>query len=101
MTISNEPGYYEPNAFGIRIENIYISKFVETPHCFGGKRSLGFETLTLVPIKKNLINLEMLDSTEIDWLNNYHATIREKLLPLMKEYFPEAVAYLLEETNPL
>jgi Xaa-Pro aminopeptidase len=101
MTISNEPGYYEPFGFGIRIENLYITKFVETPNNFGGKKYLGFEPATLVPIKTNMINVDQLDEHELNWLNEYHRQVREALLPGMQKHFPESVEYLLNETRSL
>lgn len=101
MTISNEPGYYENGNFGIRIENVCISRYVDVPFQFGGKRSLGFENATMVPIESDLMNLAMLDDNDIKYLNDYHAEVREKLLPLMKENFPEAVDYLLQKTTTI
>ena len=65
MIVSNEPGYYETNHFGIRIENlIYIKKF--------GKK-IRFENLTMVPIDKSLIDISILKNNEIVWINNYHS----------------------------
>jgi Xaa-Pro aminopeptidase len=101
MTISNEPGYYEDGAFGVRIENILVTVEAETPDHFQGKKYCKFENLTLVPIKKELINVSLLDEQEIKYLNDYHATVREKLIVQMKEYFPEAVDYLIRETETI
>ena len=101
MTISNEPGYYENGNFGIRIENICVSQYASTQFQFGGKKYLGFDSVTLVPIKTDLIEVEMLENWEIKWLNDYHATVRTQLLPLMQEYFPESVQFLIENTEPI
>jgi Xaa-Pro aminopeptidase len=101
MTISNEPGYYEANNFGIRIENLCYTKPIQTANNFNGKTYLGFETVTMTPIKTDLINVEQLNDNEINWMNNYHTQVREKLIPLMKEFFPETVDYLLKETQPI
>lgn len=101
MTISNEPGYYENGNFGIRIENICVSTCAKTPFNFGGKKFLQFEDLTLVPMKTDLINLDMMDNEELAWLNNYHTNVREKLLPLMRETFPESVDYLVAHTEAI
>lgn len=101
MTISNEPGYYENGAFGIRIENILISKIVNTSHRFNDRNYLGFDNLTVVPIKTNLINIDQLDDAELQYLNDYHRHVRDVLLPLMQKTFPESVEYLLEATAPL
>lgn len=101
MTTSNEPGYYESGAFGIRIENVCITVEADTPHNFNGRRYCKFETVTMTPIKTDLMDLSMLDDDEIRWVDDYHAEVRHKLLPGMREHFPEAVDYLLAETEPL
>lgn len=101
MTISNEPGYYENGAFGVRIENICITKEIDTPNHFNNRKYLGFDNLTVVPIKTDLINVAMLDDNEIAYLNSYHARVRDDLLPLMQEVFPESVEYLINETKPI
>ena len=74
MITSIEPGYYKENAYGIRIENLVYSK-VSTEY----ENYLEFETLTLVPIDKRLIDVYLLDSGERDWLNNYHRKVYESL----------------------
>lgn len=80
MIISNEPGYYKTGAYGIRIENLLV---VTPPaHVEGGERPmLGFETLTLAPIDLNCVEASLLTSEEIEWLNTYHAHVREALTP--------------------
>ncbi len=71
MVISNEPGYYKEGYFGIRIENlIYIKKNK-------------FEELTMAPIDKKLINKNMLNKSEINWLNKYHAKVKRNLFRFM------------------
>ncbi len=67
MILSNEPGYYEKNKFGIRIENlVYIKKI---------KNKLKFSNLTLAPIDKDLINNDLLDNGQKKYLNDYHKNI--------------------------
>jgi Xaa-Pro aminopeptidase len=84
MIVSNEPGYYKPGAYGIRIENLVAVCAVETPP--GGDQDLlGFETLTLAPIDRSLIDLELLDRAELAWLDEYHARVREMLAPLVDD----------------
>ncbi|MGB5949752.1 MAG: aminopeptidase P family protein [Parvibaculum sp.] len=80
MIVSNEPGYYKTGAYGIRIENL----LVVTPASMidGGERPmLGFETLTLAPIDLNCVERALLTQEEADWLNAYHARVREALAP--------------------
>jgi Xaa-Pro aminopeptidase len=101
MTISNEPGYYEPGAFGIRIENLCVMRYSNTPNNFSGRRFLEFETVTMVPIKTDLINVSQLDDSELAWINAYHQSVRDKVLPVIEKYFPESAQYLIDETRPL
>ena len=76
MIISNEPGYYKPGAFGIRIENLVTVQQASLP--VGSERNmLCFETLTLAPIDANLIAVDLLNNPERDWLNRYHAQVFE------------------------
>ena len=67
MILSNEPGYYETNKFGIRLENlVFIKKY---------KKKLRFENLTFAPIEKDLINFKLLNKKEKKYLNEYHKKI--------------------------
>ncbi len=80
MLVSNEPGYYREGVYGIRIENVVLVKPAEVPP--GGDRAMmAFETLTLVPIDRRLIDRTMLTASEISWLDAYHARVREVLSP--------------------
>ncbi len=82
MILSNEPGYYKTGAYGIRIENLVLVK--EAPAVPGGERPLNaFETLTMVPIDTRLIDVGMLTSNEVSWLEIYHATVAGALIPLV------------------
>lgn len=83
MIVTDEPGYYHEGDFGIRIESILIVKEVQTEHQFGGKSFLGFENISLVPIDKNLIEMALLSSKEIEWINAFHAECLEKVGPLL------------------
>ncbi|GJE79886.1 aminopeptidase P family protein [Methylorubrum thiocyanatum] len=79
MILSNEPGYYRTRAYGIRIENLIL---VEARTIPGGDRPmLGFETLTLAPIDRRLIDPALLRPAETAWLDAYHARVREALSP--------------------
>ena len=80
MILSNEPGYYRPGEFGIRIENLIIVKEPETID--GSDIAMhSFETLTFCPIDRRLIDVSLLNADELAWLNDYHAQTRDKLLP--------------------
>ena len=57
--------------------------------------------VTMVPIKTDLIDMSLLTHAEVDWLNDYHTQVRTHLLELMKQYFPEAVDYLIANTKPI
>jgi Xaa-Pro aminopeptidase len=75
MILSNEPGYYKKNHFGIRIENlVYVRHF---------KNKLFFDNLTFAPLEKDLINYKLLDETEKDYLFKYHLNIYSKYSSLL------------------
>lgn len=75
MILSNEPGYYRKGAYGIRIESLVL--VVETGKTFeDGRKALGFETITLAPIDRSLIETSMLEPAERAWLDAYHARVR-------------------------
>ncbi|VAW23938.1 Xaa-Pro aminopeptidase, partial [hydrothermal vent metagenome] len=76
MIISNEPGYYLEGEYGIRIENL-----VHVINSADFEGFLAFETLTLAPIDTRLLDLSLLDSKEINWLNKYHSQVREQISP--------------------
>ena len=77
MIVSNEPGYYEKNKFGIRIENlIYVKK---------NKSTMAFENLTMAPIDKDLIVKKNLNKKEKKWLNNYHKIVFRNLRKFMNK----------------
>lgn len=97
MIVSNEPGLYFENAYGIRIENLYL---VTEPAVIseGIVPMLGFEALTLAPIDLSLICKELLTGEEQDWLNTYHAHVFHKLAPLLDE---TSRAWLLWATRAL
>jgi Xaa-Pro aminopeptidase len=85
MILSNEPGYYREGAFGIRIENlIAVEKAAPVP---GGdaRDMLAFETLTWVPIDRQLVATDMLTAEERAWIDDYHNTCRDKIGPLLPE----------------
>lgn len=83
MMCSNEPGYYKTGAFGIRIENLLIVNSPAIPD--GGDREMmSFETITLCPIDRRLIEADLLAPDERAWLNAYHAEVLAKIGPLLE-----------------
>jgi len=82
MILSNEPGYYREGHYGIRLENlVLVTPLQSIP---GGTREMmGFETLTLVPFDRRLIEPKQLQANELAWLNAYHARVRREIEPLL------------------
>jgi Xaa-Pro aminopeptidase len=85
MVVSNEPGYYEKNNFGIRIENlIYVKK---------NKNNIYFDNLTMAPIDKDLIDKSILNRNEINWINHYH----EKVFVNLKKFMNKVEIFDLKQ----
>ncbi len=80
MLFSDEPGIYRENEYGIRIENVIACKSAQETDF---AQFLEFETLTLCPIDLNLINKDLLNGKEVDWMNQYHRRCYNELSPLM------------------
>jgi Xaa-Pro aminopeptidase len=106
MVVSNEPGYYEDGNFGVRIENLLEIQYVnpednvekpvdekEDAPKNAKKKFLKFAKLTMIPIQKNLINVDLMTDDELDWLDDYHADVFEKVSPLLEADSP-AMAWL-------
>jgi Xaa-Pro aminopeptidase len=79
MILSDEPGYYKAGEYGIRIENLILVE----PRQFAGADGeyFGFETLTLVPIDRRLVDLSLLTAEEVTWWNAYHAKVLQVIGP--------------------
>lgn len=102
MFLSNEPGYYENGKFGIRIEDIVQIVPASPPHNFNDRGYLMFDTITLVPKQKKLINISMLTEEEIIQLNLYHLKCRNIIGPLLAQQGQlEAKKWLWRETEPI
>jgi Xaa-Pro aminopeptidase len=98
MILSNEPGFYLEGAYGIRQENLVLVQQAD----FGAQKCkfLRFETLTLVPFDRALINPALLNTEELGWLNNYHARVRATLSPYLAQA-PDVLAWLLRATEEI
>jgi Xaa-Pro aminopeptidase len=95
MILSDEPGYYKANGYGIRIENL-----VAVDHWTGESERpmLEFEVLTLVPIDRTLVLRAQLTEEEAAWLDAYHARVRETLSPLLDD---KTARWLIEATQAI
>ena len=91
--LTNEPGYYEKDNFGIRIENEVL--VVEKD-----EKKLGFENLTFVPYERNLIDMDLISNDFKDYIDNFHKKCFEKLSPFLKDD-EKALDYLKRKTQPL
>jgi Xaa-Pro aminopeptidase len=97
MILSNEPGYYKTDHYGIRIENLVL--VTEAPAVVGAEKPLNaFETLTLAPIDRRLVAPAMLTGEETRWLDDYHSRVLESLAPLLDA---QARAWLAAATAPI
>lgn len=96
MVLSNEPGFYKAGDYGIRTENLVI--VVEDPRPGDLEPMLAFETITLAPIDRRLIDVRLLTAAEIGWLDAYHARVRAAHEGQLEG---AARAWLLEATAPL
>ena len=90
MIVSNEPGYYKKNHYGIRIENLILSKL--------SKGQVYFQTITIAPFERLLIDRAKLTRNEIAWVNKYHKKVRNTLLPSMNSREKD---WLVNQTAPL
>ena len=81
MILSNEPGYYEDGAFGIRIETLLQVVEADTKFNFGDTGFLAFEVLTMIPIQTKLMDLSIMSDKEIKWVNDYHAKVWKNISP--------------------
>ena len=98
MITSIEPGLYRPGRWGVRIENLVLAVPAHLPEGATGGEFLDFETLTLCPIDTRCIERSLLGADDIDWLNAYHARVRERLAPRVAG---DARAWLEARTQPI
>jgi len=95
MITSVEPGVYRSGKHGIRIENL-VTTIKDVSNEFN--EFYAFETLTIAPISTKIVKKELLEQSQIDWLNGYNAMVFEKLSPLLN---PEEAAWLKMETKAI
>ncbi|CAI5523684.1 unnamed protein product [Closterium sp. Naga37s-1] len=98
MVVSNEPGFYHDNQFGIRIENLLVVREQQTQFRFGGTTYLGFECLTLFPIQTKLVSVELLSNAEVKWINDYHQRVWDTVSPLLSG---APLQWLQRNTQPI
>ncbi|MFA6779552.1 MAG: M24 family metallopeptidase C-terminal domain-containing protein, partial [Paludibacteraceae bacterium] len=96
MLISNEPGLYRTGEYGIRSENMILVQKSFHSKEFGD--FLQFETLTLFPFDKSLIETQLMTENEIEWINDYHQRVYDKI---GQSLAPECREWLREKTSPL
>lgn len=96
MVLSNEPGFYKPGEWGIRIENLVI--VTEDPQPGDAQPMLAFETITLAPLDRRLIEVSLLRADEIGWVDSYHARVRAAHAPHLTGAVRD---WLLAATAPL
>lgn len=100
MVISNEPGFYKDDYYGIRIENDVIVKVANTPNTFGDRPYYEFETITMAPYARSLINVSLLTEPERVYINKYHKVVFDTISPLI-EKSSYVYQWLERETSPL
>jgi Xaa-Pro aminopeptidase len=98
MITSIEPGVYRPGQWGVRIENLVLNVARDTAEQGQFGEMLAFETLTLCPIDTRCVDKSLLRADEIAWLNDYHATVRARLAPLLSG---EALTWLQARTEAI
>jgi Xaa-Pro aminopeptidase len=100
MILSNEPGYYLPGSYGIRLENLLLVQ--KADFALQPRKFLHFETLTLAPFDRALIEPQLLSGEALDWLNMYHARVRLMISPhLHPERDAEVLDWLAAATSPI
>ena len=98
MVVSNEPGYYKAGHFGIRIENLLVVVKIEPPPEGAEHVLLCFETLSLAPYDRQLIEVSLLTADELAWVDTYHQRVRAELAPHVSG---RVAAFLNRATDPL
>ena len=98
MILSNEPGYYEPNGYGIRLENLVLVQKAALPAAT--RRFLSFETLSLAPFEPRLIDWDGLNAEETAWLDAYHLRVFDTLAPHLDAATCEWLRLTTQKASP-
>lgn len=102
MIVTIEPGFYQDNEFGIRIENCVQTVKASTKYKFGNVDFITFDPLTLVPIQRELVDKSLLDKVELEWLNGYHRRCADLIGEQLKlAGLDDIYEWLLEQTKPM
>lgn len=103
MSVTNEPGYYEDGAFGIRIESVMLVRKADTEHNFRGRDFYEFDTIALVPLQAKLVVRAMLEGGEEEWVDAFHRRCWDEVSPLLvgQPGDEAALEWLRRSTRPL
>ncbi|XP_060067951.1 xaa-Pro aminopeptidase ApepP-like [Ylistrum balloti] len=100
MFFTVEPGFYEMNNVGVRMENVMYITSANLKQLSSRCKFLRFETITLVPYEPHLINYNMLSQTHLDWLNEYNSRVLQKTAPILERFGDEnALVWLMARVN--
>ena len=97
MILSNEPGYYRPGAFGIRLETLLLVTATDAGK--DGRNFFAFETLTLAPFDRRLVDVRLLGPEAAEYLDSYHAQVLKKVGPLLPEGARKWLAHACSPIN--
>ena len=97
MVLSNEPGYYKDDSYGIRCENLVVVRESDASND-DGPPMFEFERITMAPFDTRLVDLDLLTDAERDWINDYHMEVREKIAPHLDS---QELAWLENATQPI
>ncbi|XP_078001420.1 xaa-Pro aminopeptidase 1-like isoform X2 [Glandiceps talaboti] len=101
MFSSDEPGYYEDNDFGVRLETVFMVVEADTPNNFGGDTYFTFDEVAFVPFDPKLIKYELFEAPQLKWLNEYHQKVRDIVGPRLQEKNKDAYDWMIRQTEPV
>lgn len=102
MFVSDEPGYYQEDSFGIRLETVVMVTEADPPYRFNNQTFYKFEPVALVPFEPNLIKYHLLDKSQIIWLNDYNLKIRQIVgKELLLQNRTRGYDWMMSRTDPI